>query len=452
VGGSRDNTVRNLLFDYNGLGRVDGQAQGGGGRPPGGARFAPPGGAGGGGAVAGPGGIFGGQPGTLRLFSDAVGGQIAWLLPLAAVGAAFALWWHRRDPARLGAMVLWAGWLVLCAVVFSYAKGIFHSYYTSEMAPPLAAAIGVGGVALARAARRVPAWLWLGAGALLATGGVQLVLSSREPTFFGWVLPITCVLAVLAVVGLAAAGAGAGAGHGRLGRLAPVSLSVGLGALLLAPAAWAASETTNPATNATLPQAGPRGGASGRSFGSNAFAANAGLARFLRSQHRSETWDLATTNAMTASGLAAQQGLSVLPLGGFGGSDPAATPSSVASMVSAGKVRYFAAGLQGRFDGLGGFGGGRRGRAAPPGGPSLVPFGSPPPLGAPSGGGPPGGPGGPAGLGGRGTAATIMSVVTQTCTPVTSATTGGRLPSDQDGVLYDCAGRGPALAAAAASS
>ena len=53
VGGSTDGTVRDLLFGYNGFGRVDGQARimspgmmGGGHMPPGGAGHVPPGGPG----------------------------------------------------------------------------------------------------------------------------------------------------------------------------------------------------------------------------------------------------------------------------------------------------------------------------------------------------------------------------------------------------------------------
>ena len=48
---------------------------------------------------------------------------------------------------------------MICAVVFSFAKGTFHSYYTSELAPGLAATIGIGGVALVKLIRANRAWL-----------------------------------------------------------------------------------------------------------------------------------------------------------------------------------------------------------------------------------------------------------------------------------------------------
>src|SRR5204863_6338338 len=60
VSGTSDNSIWSLIFGYNGLGRLDGQAGGPGG--------------------AGNGGPFGGSPGVLRLFNDALGGQAGWLL------------------------------------------------------------------------------------------------------------------------------------------------------------------------------------------------------------------------------------------------------------------------------------------------------------------------------------------------------------------------------------
>src|SRR3954468_15690238 len=81
VSGTADNSVWSLIIDYNGLGRLDGQAGG-------------PGGIGGGGA-------FGGDPGPLRLLNAALGGQAGWLLGFALVaGIALVVSsrLRRRDP------------------------------------------------------------------------------------------------------------------------------------------------------------------------------------------------------------------------------------------------------------------------------------------------------------------------------------------------------------------
>ncbi|HTD77904.1 MAG TPA: glycosyltransferase family 39 protein, partial [Chloroflexota bacterium] len=76
IGGSTDNSVLNLVLGYNGLGRLFGQ---------GGPSGAPSG------AVVGGGAGFGGATGLFRLFSTEIGGQIAWLIPLAVVSLGVGL-------------------------------------------------------------------------------------------------------------------------------------------------------------------------------------------------------------------------------------------------------------------------------------------------------------------------------------------------------------------------
>ncbi|MEV7907650.1 ArnT family glycosyltransferase, partial [Streptomyces anulatus] len=100
VGGSTDGTARDLVIGYNGLGRIFGGGAGmpqtpGGGpgpgmprmpsgfptgfpTPPGGLPAEPPQG-----FPRGAMSAFGGDPGPLRMFGNAVGGQVSWLLPLA---------------------------------------------------------------------------------------------------------------------------------------------------------------------------------------------------------------------------------------------------------------------------------------------------------------------------------------------------------------------------------
>src|SRR3954449_1659038 len=67
ISGTADNSIWSLILDYNGLGRLDGQAGG-------------PAGVAGGGGFGGANGLFGGDPGVLRLLSSALGGQAGWLL------------------------------------------------------------------------------------------------------------------------------------------------------------------------------------------------------------------------------------------------------------------------------------------------------------------------------------------------------------------------------------
>ena len=65
IGGATDGSVWDLILGYNGFGRIFGEGGGMGGGGP----------------------TFGGAAGLWRMFNAQVGGQIAWLLPLAAVVA-----------------------------------------------------------------------------------------------------------------------------------------------------------------------------------------------------------------------------------------------------------------------------------------------------------------------------------------------------------------------------
>jgi 4-amino-4-deoxy-L-arabinose transferase-like glycosyltransferase len=319
VGGSENNTVLDLIFGYNGLGRVEGNGG-----------FIPAG------PISSLGGVFGGRPGPLRLLSDSLAPQVAWLAPLVIVGAVAAIVRHRRQRIRLAMAVLWTLWLVVVAYVFSNAQGTFHAYYTALLVPAAAALVGVGTVALVALVRRQPLW-WIAVG--LAVGGtlvLQLFISRRHPEFYGWtrwVLIVGGVLAAAALVVLVVRGARP--------RTIAVAGGLLLAMLLLTPTTWAASELANPVMNATLPQAGPRRGVANSTFGSSLSNGDPSFAGWLEQHGRGLRWQLVTSTAQQASGLMADQRLSVMALGGFMGTDPAASTRSIGRMIADGEVRYF---------------------------------------------------------------------------------------------------------------
>ena len=132
ISGTSDNSILSLILNYNGLGRLDGQA---GGPQIAGRRWRSGGGT-----------TFGGATGPLRLFNEGLGGQAGWLLGFAAVAivALAVVTRLRRADARTGWLVATGGMFLTIAVAFSFAQGIFHPYYVAQLAPFTALLVGAG--------------------------------------------------------------------------------------------------------------------------------------------------------------------------------------------------------------------------------------------------------------------------------------------------------------------
>ena len=99
----------------------------------------------------GPPGGFGGTPGFLRFTRPQLAEQISWLFPLAFFGAwaGFLQYGLRISGGpQQAALVTWVGWLATHVVVFSFARGIFHEYYSIIIGPAIAAIVGIGVPAL----------------------------------------------------------------------------------------------------------------------------------------------------------------------------------------------------------------------------------------------------------------------------------------------------------------
>jgi len=275
VGDTTDNSWFSLIFGANGFGRVSGEGGGVG-----------PGGVGPGGGVGG-GATFGGAAGPGRLFNSIVGGQIAWLLPLAAVGLALGLWTCRRAPRTEGARsayVLWGLWAVVSWAVFSFSKGVFHPYYTTALAPAVAVLAAGGLTVLWDKARGSTAWTVALGAAVVGTAAFAAVLLGRADGFVPWLAPTAMVLAVLASTGLLLARAQPVGSAATRSRIAAGAAAVALVALLAGPAAYSIA-TVGKALNGGNPLAGPSsaqaglggpGGAPGSRVGRGGFA-RAGL-------------------------------------------------------------------------------------------------------------------------------------------------------------------------------
>jgi 4-amino-4-deoxy-L-arabinose transferase-like glycosyltransferase len=347
VSGTSDNSIWSLIMDYNGAGRVTGQAGG-----PGGGMGGPGGGGGG--------GVFGGPAGVFRLLDSSMGAQAGWLLGFAVVSGIAILIGSRlrRGDARTGWLIATGSAFLACAVVFSAAEGIFHPYYVSLLAPFTAALVGGGVGQFLRSERST---LWLAPVAVVIGGVVELVVldnTSGAPTWAATLIIITGVVAVAAMV----------AESSKKVRMA--ALAVALAGLLAAPASWAA-QTVGHATNGTFPAGGPAsagfggpggggrmaggtqappGGANGGTFGGGPGPGGGGGGMFGdNSAALTEALAYARAHGGGTIGVSSQSGAAsaiidsdadVAGIGGFSGRESEVSVAWLQQAVADGKIRY----------------------------------------------------------------------------------------------------------------
>ena len=401
VGGSQTNSFLELTFGYNGLGRLTGDETG-----------SVTGGGGGTGAATT--GMWG-ETGITRLFTGEFGGQITWLLPAAlviGVSALVLLGWRHRTSARRATLLLFGGWTVLTALVFSFMSGIFHAYYTVALAPAIAVTLGAAADVLWRRRARLWVRIVLAASALL-TGVWAWVLLGRAESWQPWLRYVVVALAVVGAVLVLLP---------RRGRaLTAATLAVLLTGGLLAPAAYSV-ETVSTAHTGSIVTAGPtvsggtggfggggaggaggfggRGGAAGggpggaaggtppqlpggtgggAGTGTGTGAGTAGgagtatrglpgggggagsllgsgsvsdeLAAVVGADADRYTWVAAAVGSNSAAGYQLATGDPVMAVGGFNGSDPSPTLAQFEQYVADGQIHWFVGGTVGQSNG-----------------------------------------------------------------------------------------------------
>jgi 4-amino-4-deoxy-L-arabinose transferase-like glycosyltransferase len=387
IGGSQTNSFLELTFGYNGLGRITGDETG---------------------SVGGGGGTSAwGSTGITRLFGSEMGGQIAWLIPAALVLGAAAFWLLRRAPrtdAGRAQILVWGAWLLVTALTFSFMAGIIHAYYTVALAPAIAALVGIGTAELW--ARRDRLWaVGTLAGVTLGTASWSAVLLSRSAEFLPW-------LRVAVLVAGAAGAAGLLAGHWTGRRVAPIGAALALVAGLAGPVAYTLDTVSTGHTGSIVtagptvsggsgmpgggrgtaggfPGGGPGGqggtqgappampGGSTQQGGSaqqggvpaaggmpaaagggaggllNGATVSAQVEALLLQDADNYTWVAAAVGSQNAASyqLATQE--SVMPIGGFNGSDPSPTLAQFKAWVAEGRIHWFIAsgGLGGQQNG-----------------------------------------------------------------------------------------------------
>jgi 4-amino-4-deoxy-L-arabinose transferase-like glycosyltransferase len=366
IGGSQTNSLLELVLGYNGLGRLTGSETG---------------------SVGGGGGNGGnwGATGWTRMFSSEIGGQVSWLLPAALVLLAAGLVLSARRPRTdrtRAAFLLWGGWLVVTALVFSFMQGIFHAYYTVALAPAIGAVVGIGAMVLWRR-RHEPAAGALLAAAVALTAAWSFVLLHRSSTFLPWLAPLVLVVGLLGALALVVSAL-------LPGRVVVAVAGLAVLSSLAGPAAYAVQTAATPHTG-SIPSAGPavagggfggpggggprggfrpQGGFAGQAPGGQAFGgqapgggltgggagrggvggllqgstAGAAMVNLLSANASSYTWVAAAVGSQSAAGYQLATGDPVMAVGGFNGSDPSPTLAQFQADVAAGKIHYFIGG------------------------------------------------------------------------------------------------------------
>ncbi|MDL5023263.1 glycosyltransferase family 39 protein [Bacillus velezensis] len=285
-------------------------------------------------------GMFGtGTPGPLRLFQTELSDQISWLLPFAIFGMAGLLIAGARERRRLSAeqkeTIFWAAWLVPIAGFFSVAE-FFHHYYLIMLAPPIAALVGAGWVALVHLYRKQAGWkTWLLPAAILVTTGFELFIlrNYNDQIGAGWSIGAG-VLGAVAAIALFV----------FKQRQKPLSYYVSLAALLVLmvmPIYWASTPLLY-GGNSSLPETGPQlASTSGKGMGIDNASVNTKLINYLEKHNAGADYLFATTDSNTAAPYIIKTKKAVMAIGGFSGSDPAITLTQFKKLVKQGKVKYF---------------------------------------------------------------------------------------------------------------
>jgi len=248
-----------------------------------------------------------------RLFGSGMGLDIAWLLSAAAICLAAGFVITRRAPrtdqAR-AALILWGGWLVVTAVVFSFANGIVHPYYTVALAPAIGASIGIGATLLWRKRSDIRAATAL-SGAVLVTAILAAVLLSRDSEWMPWLRATVAVGGVGAAALLLVAG--------RLPK--PVARSVAalaVAACLAAPAVYSVA-TAAAGHSGAIPSVGLArhgfGGFTGPGGLLDSPAPGPALAATLSADAHDYTWAAAVVGSNNAAGYQLASGAPIMAVG-----------------------------------------------------------------------------------------------------------------------------------------
>ncbi|APF26155.1 dolichyl-phosphate-mannose-mannosyltransferase family protein [Clostridium sporogenes] len=311
----------------------------------------------------GMGGTFGGQEvGSIaRLFSNnSLSDQIIWLFPLALFGFIAAAIKEKLnktfDNKRKLSLVLWSMWLLPEFIYFSFTKGLFHPYYLTMLAPPIAALAGIGIVSMWELYNEEGWKSWILPVALIADGLTQILILSYYYNISNTAKILTTIVAVLCIVSsIILAIVNLRKNKKDISKFKNIKfkkslVTIALMSLLITPLVYSATTIFYPVSG-TFPSAGLSLITNKQKDDSNVGnlnSANTKLIEFLKSHKTNEKYLLVTSSTNGyASDIIINTGESVMALGGFFGTDKVITLDEFKKLVNNGEVRYVMVGGMG---------------------------------------------------------------------------------------------------------
>ncbi len=290
----------------------------------------------------------GGTAGISRLFGDNdIADQISWLFPLAILGfVATALREKLKKPfdnERKLSVVFWITFLVPEFLYFTFTQGLFHPYYVTMLAVPIAALVGIGVKEMWELYKEDNWKKYLLPAAFILDGALELLILSYYYKTSG----ITKILMIAVVI--------LGFGSAILLiinklknkeesiNLRRIIVGLGLVGLLITPTFWS-STTLFYKMSGTFPSAGlelSSSSSTGPGAGMGQSDDSSKLISYLEANKTNEKYLLVTLSASgDASTIIANTNDSVMALGGFMSTDEIISLSEFKQLVKNGQVRY----------------------------------------------------------------------------------------------------------------
>lgn len=330
VGGSRLNSAVELTLGYNGLDRLTGEDASRTMSPSAAAHLAEK-----------------LDPGFQRFLQPQFSGQFGWFLPLAIAGLCIAIWHVRRGSGSTNYrafLVLCGVWFLCSTTVLALMSGIVHPYYALTAIPPLCGLAAIALMHMCRLRSRRNTRIALAA-TLLGTMILGFLSASRSTADFPGGPEVVLVLWSITIA---------------LQLLPPPTstlrtISAGLLAvtLMAGPVLWSINTVLSPHAGAGVvsgpsilgirtdhPDRQQIGSDVPASFVAVMFGdlPEAGVVSRLHAAPTSTAWAAAMVGSETAANHQLESKRSVLPIGGFDGTDPFPTLEQFQTMVDGGHV------------------------------------------------------------------------------------------------------------------